>query len=236
MPPASSLTWSQTTRFLATEKAIPSVSTRRLATMEAIFLVLTLVSCFLTLQGETTFWWTLMLFKCFVFLLISRLQDARECGLQKAAGRCRNARHCLPLQVHLIILILKMCQYPPHFNLGNAQKKSVFFLWLCPSYTIVFDWVGSKTRFRQKYWRFDGKGMHGDQDWLTLLSWKMPANFSPLSCAFNHVISMVSFHPKICLWVCKVFQDNEEEIDLSSEAGCERAKIIHRTSSIDNSF
>jgi len=70
------------------------------------------------------------------------------------------------------------------------------------------------------HFRFDGKGMLGDQDWLTLLSWKMPANFSPLSCAFNYVISM----------------DNEEEIDLSSEAGCEGAKIIHRTLSIDNSF
>ena len=124
----------------------------------------------------------------------------------------------------------------PEKNTDNAQKKGCFFLWLCPSSTIVFARVGSKTCFRQKYWRFNGKGMHGDQDWLTLLSWKMPANFSPLSCAFNHVISMVSFHPKIWLWVCKVFQDNEEEIDLSSEAGCERAKIIHRTSSIDNSF
>ena len=36
--------------------------------------------------------------------------------------------------------------------------------------------------------------MLGDQDWLTLLSWNMPGNFSPLSCAFNYVISMVSFN------------------------------------------
>ena len=35
-------------------------------------------------------------------LLIARLQDARECGLQKAAERCRNARPRPPLQVHLI--------------------------------------------------------------------------------------------------------------------------------------
>ena len=37
------------------------------------------------------------------FLLIARLQNARECGLQKAAERWRNARPRPPLQVHLIM-------------------------------------------------------------------------------------------------------------------------------------
>ena len=32
------------------------------------------------------------------------------------------------------------------------------------------------------------------------------------------------------------FQDNEEEMDLSSLAGCKEAKIIHKTSSLDNSI
>ena len=40
--------------------------------------------------------------------------------------------------------------------------------------------------------RFNGKCMLGDQDWLTLLSWKIPAGFFQLPCAFNYVISRVN--------------------------------------------
>ena len=40
--------------------------------------------------------------------------------------------------------------------------------------------------------RFNGKCMLGDQDWLTLLSWKMPAGFFQLPCAFNYVVSRVN--------------------------------------------
>ena len=39
--------------------------------------------------------------------------------------------------------------------------------------------------------RFNGKCILGDQDWLTLLSWKMPTSFFKLPCAFNYVIGMV---------------------------------------------
>ena len=40
--------------------------------------------------------------------------------------------------------------------------------------------------------RFNGKCMLGDQDWLTLLSWMMPASFYQLPCAFNFITDMVN--------------------------------------------
>ena len=40
--------------------------------------------------------------------------------------------------------------------------------------------------------RLNGKCMLGDQDWLTLLSWRMPASFYQLPCAFNFITDMVN--------------------------------------------
>jgi len=67
------------------------------------------------------------------------------------------------------------------------------------------------------HFRFNDKCMLGDQDWFTLLSWRMPACFYQLPCAFNYVIG----------W------DGEKDVDLSFRAECSKAKIIHRTSSLD---
>ena len=39
--------------------------------------------------------------------------------------------------------------------------------------------------------RFNDKCMLGDQDWLTLLSWRIPAWFHQLPCAFNYVVGWV---------------------------------------------
>jgi len=70
------------------------------------------------------------------------------------------------------------------------------------------------------HFRFNDKCMLGDQDWFTLLSWRMPECFYQLPCAFNYVIG----------W------DGEKDVDLSFRAECSKAKIIHRTSSLDKSI
>ena len=44
------------------------------------------------------------------------------------------------------------------------------------------------------HFRFNGKCLLGDQDWLTLLSWRIDDIFFKLPCAFNYVVTMVNKH------------------------------------------
>ena len=101
----------------------------------------------------------------------------------------------------------------------------------------------------------------GDQDWVTLLSWKMPAFFFELPCAFNYIIGITMVNTSLSfekvgknrgvigyfslLWIKPAvgpnclnvpLQEDRKEVDLGSEAECKSPKIVHRTSSLDNSI
>ena len=41
-------------------------------------------------------------------------------------------------------------------------------------------------------WMLQGKGFQGDQDWLTLLSWRHPHVFFHLPCTLNYQVTRVS--------------------------------------------
>ena len=101
--------------------------------------------------------------------------------------------------------------------------------------------------------RFKGKCLLGDQEWVTLLSWKMPAFFYKLPCAFNYIIGLTMVNNSFLFfwegWWKKVWssdqpfrcsdlslQEDRKEVDLGSEADCKSPKIIHRTTSLDNSI
>ena len=101
----------------------------------------------------------------------------------------------------------------------------------------------------------------GDQDWVTLLSWKKPAFFFELPCAFNYIIGITMVNTSFSfekvgknrgvigyfslLWIKPAvgpnclnvsLQEDRKEVDLGSEAECKSPKIVHRTSSLDNSI
>ena len=101
--------------------------------------------------------------------------------------------------------------------------------------------------------RFKGKCLLGDQEWVTLLSWKMPAFFFQLPCAFNYIIGLTMVNNSFLFfwegWWKKVWssdqpfrcsdlslQEDRKKVDLGSEADCKSPKIIHRTTSLDNSI
>ena len=101
--------------------------------------------------------------------------------------------------------------------------------------------------------RFEGFCMVGDQDWVTLLTWKMPAFFFKLPCAFNYIIGLTMVNNSFLFfwegWWKKVWssdqpfrcsdlslQEDRKKVDLGSEADCKSPKIIHRTTSLDNSI
>ena len=89
--------------------------------------------------------------------------------------------------------------------------------------------------------RFRGKCLLGDQDWVTLLSWKMPAFFYKLPCAFNYIIGLTMVNNRQSFDQPSRFldfslQEDRKEVDLDSEADCNDPKIIHRTASLDNSI